>query len=213
MRDWRPLFVFVSILSLHPPATANPACAEETLRLNEILAAPARDWDGSGAFSSRDDEWVEVINPGTGPIDLSSFMLTDGDSLPRFRFDGALAAGAVLLVTGRMSYDWERANGQPAFGLSLGNTGDTVMLWHLSGTDTTLVESYTYRAHESAADRSVGRAIDSPNGWQLFDALNPYTGSALPAGNGCAPTPGAINTCGLTEAPATSWGRLKALYR
>ena len=91
--------------------------------------------------------------------------------------------------------------------------GDSVMLWHLSGTDTTLVESYTYRAHESAADRSVGRAIDAPNGWQLFDALNPYTGSALPAGNGCAPTPGAINTCGLTGAPATSWGRLKAIYR
>ena len=213
MRDWRPLFILACILLLHPPATARPACAQDALRINEILAAPARDWDGSGAFSSRDDEWVEVINPGLTDLDLSPYMLTDGDSLPRFRFSGSLPAGAVLLVTGRMSYDWERANGQPAFGLSLGNTVDSVMLWHVSATDTTLVESYTYRAHESAADRSVGRAIDAPNGWQLFDGLNPYTGTALPPGNGCNPTPGAVNTCGLTGAPATSWGRLKALYR
>lgn len=213
MRDWRPLLTLAAILLLHPPATAVPACAEESLRLNEILAAPARDWDDSGAFSSRDDEWVEVRHFGTAPLDLTPFMLTDGDSLPRYRFSGALEPGAVRLVTGRMSYDWERANGQPAFGLSLGNTGDSVLLWRITATDTLLVDAYTYRAHESAADRAIGRAIDAPHAWQLFDGLNPYVGTALPQGNGCMPTPGAINTCGLTPAAATSWGRLKTLYR
>lgn len=213
MRDWRPLFIVVSILLLHPPATASPACAQDLLSLNEILAAPARDWDGSGAFSSRDDEWVEVINRGASPLDLSPFLLTDGDSLPRFRFSGTLAPGAVMLVTGRMSYDWERANGHPAFGLSLGNTGDSVLLWQITATDTALVERYTYRAHESAADRSVARSLDAPHAWQLFDGLNPYTGTTLPSGTGCAPTPAMANTCGLTPAPTTSWGRIKRLYR
>jgi len=212
MRHWRPLLLVLSVVLLHPPATARSACAQ-TLLLNEILAAPSRDWDDSGAFSSRDDEWVEVVHRGAAPLDLSAFLITDSDSIPRYRLSGMIAPNAVHLVTGRMSYDWERANGQPAFGLSLGNTGDSVLLWQITASDTVLVDAYAYRAHEAAADRSVGRAIDAPHDWQLFDSLNPYTGTVLPAGNGCAPTPGAINTCGLTPAPSSSWGRLKALYR
>ena len=65
-----------------------PARADTALHLNEILAGPARDWDGSGAFSSRDDEWVEVVNTGGVALDGSSFYLTDGDSIPRFGFTG-----------------------------------------------------------------------------------------------------------------------------
>ncbi len=213
MRDWRPLLALASILSLHPPATARPACAEEAPQLHEILAAPARDWDGSGSFSSRDDEWIEIIHRGASPLDLTPFLITDADSIPRYRFGGTLAPGAVMRVTGRMSYDWERANGQPAFGLSLGNTGDTVMLWRISAADTTLVESYTYRAHEAAADRSTGRAAAAPHDWVLFDGLNPYTGTAQPQGTGCAPTPAAPNLCDLTPAPGVSWGHLKTRFR
>ena len=32
------------------------AGAQPTLKLNEFLAGPARDWDGNGAVSTRDDE-------------------------------------------------------------------------------------------------------------------------------------------------------------
>ena len=198
-------------LFLALPAGPRPAGADPGLELNEFLAAPARDWDGSGTFSSRDDEWVELINPGAAPVTLDGFLITDGDSLPRFAPSGTLAPGAVLLVTGRMSFDWEKANGQPAFGLSLGNTGDAVMLWRVTGADTLLVDSFRYDSHDAAADRSVGRAADGT--WQLFDALNPYTGSALPAGNGCAPTPGAANVCTTTDVRPVTWGRVKTLYR
>ena len=69
-------------LSLHLPA-ATSACADTPLRLNEIMAGPARDWDGSGTFSSRDDEWVEVVNTGAAAIGLADFVITDGDSIPR----------------------------------------------------------------------------------------------------------------------------------
>lgn len=189
-----------------PPARA------QGVRINEILAGPARDWDGSGAFSSRDDEWIEIANAGAGVADLSGWFVTDGDSIPRFAFSGTLAPGAVLLVTGKASYDWERANAQPAFGLSLGNSGDAVLLWQVSGPDTVLVDAYAYKSHEAAADRASGR--DPATGeWRLFDALNPYTGTLLPQGNLCAPTPGAPNACASTPAQASSWGRVKALFR
>lgn len=198
--------------TLHLPASATPACADGLLQLNEILAAPSRDWDGSGAFSSRDDEWVEVINFSSMPLALSGFLITDSDSIPRYALSGTLAPGGVLLVTGRMAYDWEKLVGQPAFGLSLGNTGDSVILWKVTGADTVVVDAYAYRAHESAADRAVGRAIDTGE-WQLFDSLNPYTGTQLPAGNRCSPSPGAVNICGTTSARQSTWGALKQHYR
>uniref|UniRef100_A0A832I3E9 Lamin tail domain-containing protein n=1 Tax=Eiseniibacteriota bacterium TaxID=2212470 RepID=A0A832I3E9_UNCEI len=198
-------------LACQLPAAAS-ACASP-LRLNEILAGPARDWDGSGAFSSRDDEWVEVVNTGPGTLDLAGHILTDGDSIPRFALSGTLGPGERLLVTGRMAYDWERANGQPAFGLSLGNSGDAVLLWEVAGADTVLVDAYAYRSHEAAADRSVARVPDGTGAWALMDGLNPYAGSTPPLATGCSPTPGAANGCGSTPVRHERWGALKRRYR
>jgi len=200
-------------LPAHIPAAATPACADAALRLNELMAGPARDWDGSGAFSSRDDEWVEVVNTGATSLALEGFMITDGDSLPRYALSGSLAAGGHLLVTGRQSYEWEQATGFPAFGLSLGNSGDTVMLWQVAGAETLLVDSYTYKSHEAAADRAVGRLPDTTGAWVIFDALNPYTGSTLPQGNGCAPTPANVNLCDSTPVRKMPWGTMKSIYR
>ena len=182
------------------------------LRLNEIVAGPARDWDGSGVFSSRDDEWVEILNTSAGILDLGSFYLTDADSVRRYSFTGLLAPGEVRLVTGKAAYDWERANGFSAVGLSLSNSGDSVLLWQTLGADSVIVDSYTYRSHEAAADRASGRDARSGE-WQLFDSLNPYTGTLTPAGNHCAPTPGQPNLCSSTPAERTTWGRVKTLYR
>ncbi|MBI1797401.1 MAG: lamin tail domain-containing protein [Candidatus Eisenbacteria bacterium] len=197
----------------HLPALATPACAQSSLKLNEILPGPARDWDGSGTFSSRDDEWIEVVNTGSSPLTLDGFFVTDGDSIPRYAFTGTLAAGAFLRVTGKESFDWEQATGHPAFGLSLGNSGDSVMLWQIVGADTMRVDSYTFTSHEAAADRSIGRSPDGTGPWILFDGLDPYTGSIAPKGTGCAPTPGAANVCNLTPTAHPTWGALKLLFR
>ncbi len=211
MRMVRLFLAMLLLPALHLPSAASPACADG-LRLNEIMAGPATDWDGSGSFSSRDDEWVEVVNTGTSPMSLAGFYLTDGDTIPRYALGGTLAGGQTLVVYGRQSYDWERANGWPAFGLSLGNSGDRVMLWQQVGADSLVVDQYAFRSHEAAADRAVGRSVVDGS-WQLFDARNPYTGTLPPEGNGCQPTPGAVNTCTSTPTRTSSWGRLKSLYR
>ena len=198
------------LLGLAPTA---PAHAQSPLRLNEFMAGPARDWDGSGTFSSRDDEWVEVVNAGATPLALDGFIITDGDSLPRFALSGSLAPGDHRMVTGKESYDWEKATGHPAFGLSLANSGDAVMLWQVVGAETLRVDAYTYTSHEAAADRAVGRSPDATGAWVIFDALDPYTGTTPPQGNGCAPTPGAANACGSTPVRSVPWGRLRTIYR
>ena len=193
------------------PRPSYQKLADSGLKLNELLAGPARDWDGSGTFSSRDDEWVEVRNAGPTAIDLGGYILSDGDSIPRFAFFGTLTPDQRMVVYGKDSYAWERANGFPAFGLSLSNSGDRVLLWQVMGADTVLVDSYTYRSHEAAADRAVGR-LDDTGEWNLFDGLNPYTGTTPPHGNGCNPSPGAANGCS-TETKSVTWGSLKAIYR
>ena len=183
------------------------------LALNEILPGPSRDWDGSGAFSSRDDEWVEVVNTDATSLDLSGFYLTDGDSIPRYAFTGLLGPGEHRVVFGKDSWDWEKATGHPAFGLSLGNSGDAAMLWQVTGNDTALVDSYHFLAHAAAADRSIGRFPDGTGTWTLFDGLNPYSGTLVPLGTGCSPSPGQPNQCDTTPNRRVTWGEVKLLYR
>jgi len=193
------------------PRAAGAGAPATDLELNEILAGPARDWDGDGVFDARADEWVEVANRTAAAVDLSPYRLSDADSTIRYAFSGALAPGAVLLVTGRMSEDWERAAGRTATGLSLNNAGDTVILFRLSGSDTIAVDRKTYNSIEGASDRSTGRMGDNTN-WALFDGLNKYTGSGQPTGTGCLPTPGLVNDC-PTAVIGTTWGKIKMRFR
>ena len=190
-----------------------PLASAATLGLNEFCAGPSHDWDGNGVFSSRDDEWVEVVNTGATPLDVSSFFLTDGDSIPRFAFSGTLGAAEHRVVFGSESLAWEKATGHPAFGLSLSNTGDEVILWQVTGSDTEVVDRYHYLTHEAGSDRSVGRFPDGTGAWTLFDSLNPYTGGLTPPGTGCAPTPGQANQCNTTPTLRTTWGGVKVRYR
>ena len=102
-------YLVLVLALLRPPAGPLPvARAGPGLLLNEFVAGPAQDWDGSGALSTRDDEWVEVYNSGPETLDLSFFVVTDSDRLPRYAFGGALGPGERRLVFGRESYDWPR---------------------------------------------------------------------------------------------------------
>ncbi|HYJ33277.1 MAG TPA: lamin tail domain-containing protein [Candidatus Binatia bacterium] len=182
----------------------------ESLRIAEILAGPARDWDGDGVYDSRADEWVEVVNNGLAPLDLAPYRIADADSTIRYELSGTLLPGEVRLVTGSMAVAQQRALGHTASGLSLNNSGDTVILFRVGAADTTQVDAHRYGTIEGASDRSTGW-IDDPATWVLFDGLNRYTGAGDPQGNGCPPTPGARNGCPL-PVTETTWGKIKATY-
>jgi len=182
------------------------------LRLSEILAGPARDWDGDGLYDSKSDEWVEVRNEGTGAVLLDEYRIADADRTVRFALSGTLGPGEVRLVTGSAVVAWQRSQGVSTAGLSLNNSGDTVFLLHVAGTDTTTADSHSYGSIEGGSDRSVGRLGSQGDEWILFDSLNRYTGSGTPQGTGCAPTPGGVNGC-ATGVSSTTWGAIKRLYR
>jgi hypothetical protein len=191
-----------------PPVRAQTLPADGPV-LNEILAGPARDWSGDGAFDARDDEWLEVRNAGGASVDLAAYRVADADSTIRYAFSGMLLPGEVALVTGATAIEWQRSVGRTATGLSLNNSGDTVHLFRIDGADTVLVDQKVYNSIEGASDRATGRLGDS---WILFDSLNPYGGSGQPSGTGCPPTPGGQNGC-TTKVDETTWGWIKANLR
>ena len=183
---------------------------EAGLRLSEILAGPARDWDGNGTYDARQDEWLEVTNAGPSILDLSDYRLADADSTIRYELSGALEPEGVLLITGAMAEEHQRALGRTVTGLSLNNSGDTIFIFRVGNGDTVRVDGRRYNSIEGASDRSTGWLSD-PATWVLFDAFNKYSGAGEPKGTGCPPTPGARNGC-TTGVTGTTWGKIKQLF-
>ncbi len=181
--------------------------------LNEIMADPASDWDGSGAYSFRDDEWIELYNPGPGSLTLDGYLLGDENRQPVFGFSGALEAGRQRVVYGSEAVVYQQGHGLGVYGLRMGNDGDTVTLLQVVGADTILVDTYAYNTYEAEDDRSTGRRPDGSTTWEIFDLLNPYTGTTPPLGNGLAPTPGLPNSGDQVEVVDSTWGKVRALYR
>jgi len=206
------LFVLVS-LGL---ALSQGQVAEAALCINEIMADPASDWDGDGAYDYKDDEWVELYNPGPGHVNLGEFALSDDDGLWTYGFEDGdvLAAGEAIVIYGSQSVAWQQEHGFPAYGFKMSNDGDTVILWQVAGGDTVLVDSHTFNTYEADDDRSTGRYPDGTGEWQIFDALNPYGGSTPPLGNGLQPTPGLANVGGQPgEVERCTWSVLKSLFK
>jgi hypothetical protein len=189
-----------------------PALCSADIVINEILASPSVDWDGDGSYYYRDDEWVEIFNRSDSPVNLDGYRLADDDTTWRYAFSGVLYPHAHLVVYGSQSYEWERANGYPAYGLSLSNSGDTVRLWRFQGTDSLELDACAYGTAAAGTDRSIGREPDGTEEWYIFDALNPYSGSDPPVGTDCPPTPGQRNGC-ATGIDVGTWGSIKALFR
>jgi len=206
-------FCFFLVLCSSAAAILSVDCRAQ-IAINEFIADPARDWDGDGVLNSRDDEWIEIVNLGKTAVDLSGYRLSDGVDAPvwRYEFAGILAAGGVRLICGSDAEAWEEANGFPIYGLSLNNMGDRIALYRIAGTDTALVDSYSFAEVAARDDRSIGRRSDLPEAWVAFDAYNPCTATCDPAGTGCYPSPGSRNTC-LTATESRTWGAIKAIYR
>jgi hypothetical protein len=193
-------------------AVATPGAGTCGPLLNEVMGHPTRDWNGDGVYDYKNDEWVEIVNPGPGNLTLNGYLLTDDLGKPVFGFTGTLAAGAVLVTFGSQSVQWETSHGYSTTGLRLANSADTVILKQVVGADTLVVDAYTYNNYEADADRSSGRRPDGSTHWEIFDALNPYNGATPPLGNGLMPSPGALNGLPAVPAEIQNWGRIKALY-
>ncbi len=141
-----------------------------TLIINEYLADPpdglAGDANGDGVRDATADEFVEIVNSGPAPVDISSFTIGDatqtrftvpsgkiipagesavvfGGGTPTGAFGNATMNGLVFAVGGS--------------GLSLNNGGDTITVKDNLGA---VVDVVTYTATEGGANQSITRGPD-----------------------------------------------------
>mgnify|MGYP001144184006 CR=1 FL=1 len=202
----RVLFVHV-MLALALLFCAEAACCGVVI--NELMPDPASDWsptDGNEEYHSLEDEWIEIVNTGASPVDITGWRLKDAasDSSWRYGFSGVIGPGQFVVVYGNDSYDWEGENGFSRYGLSLNNSGDTVTL--VASDLSTVMDQVTYESGDIGDDRAFGRVPDGDGDWCCIDGLNP----ADPPGSGTPPTPGMPNVGSPVE--SGTWGRLKSLY-
>jgi len=151
-----------------------------------------------------DVEFVELINAGSAPIDITGWYMLDDDlTHPRCYLDGVLAAGDYLVVAGDLTLfhlvypgvtNLNPNDFNPGgLGFSLGNTSDTVFIFDPGGT---VIDWVTYQ--------DGGDWPSSPDGGgPSLELINPILDNALPTSwDPSIPmggTPGVINSSYLDD--------------
>lgn len=151
-----------------PLASVKPQAA--TLIINEYLADPAAgaagDANGDGVFSTTQDEFVELVNTGTAPLDISGFTIKDGAATPPTRF--TFPAGTIVPV-GEATVVFGGGTPTGDFGnaainglvfkasLSLNNASDSIIVKDSTGND---VVRHDYPPPASDVNESITRSPD-----------------------------------------------------
>ena len=155
------------------PGLAPTPVTPPTLVLNEIMADNVSAVTNDGAFP----DWIELHNPGTNPVSLAHWSLTDDGNPRKFVFPPSvpdLDAGQYLVVW----CDTNTAAPGLHTGFALGRLGENLFLYDAN---TNRVDALSYGPQ--VPDYTLGR--DGPPGrpsdtWTL-----------------CLPTPGAANQAAL----------------
>ncbi len=165
------------------------AAAPGSVVINEVA------WAGSA--DSSNDEWIELYNTTSSPIDLSGWTLED-DGTPLSSLSGTIPANGYFLIEDSETV----VNPNTAdmiLGLSLANTGDSLVLKDdvAAAIDTVNSGGGAWFAGDSTSKASMERidalaSGDDPANWANSDG----TGSSATASGGSLilGTPGMLNS-------------------
>jgi len=168
-----------------------------TLVINEYLADPPGsassdligDANGDGVRDATQDEFVELVNSGAAPLDVSSFTISDATQ-SRFTFPGGkvIPPGEATVVFGggtpTEAFGNAAANGLVfaigGSGLSLNNGGDTITVKDNMGAT---VATLTYTSTEGNADQSITRSPDVTGGFVTHSTATGSGGALFSPGS------------------------------
>ncbi len=187
-------------MALSHPIPAQPTALQQFLRISALLYAPA---PVSGPESievpqaqEEDFEWIELINTGTTPLDLSGAAFVEGITLT-FPPGTTLAAGQRALVVGQSAAFRARYGHEPKvigqFSGNLNNTGEQLHLVDASGES---VMEFRYDPDWSAAADALGHALTVKDPlttpFSAWDSVGTWAPGLTPGG-----TPGLAGATGL----------------
>ncbi len=163
------------------PAPAPPAPAADllsgfpspvqNLKVNELVARNAR---GHIDEFGDDDDWIELYNPGSSPINVAGLYLSDTTLLTSFHRIPGTDATKTTIPAGGFLVLW--ADGEPGEGpnhlpFKLSNGGETVYLAQLIGGQVDIIDQIAFPKLER--DVSYGRFPDGENQLMLLSDPSP----------------------------------------
>jgi hypothetical protein len=136
--------------------------------INELLAANSSLADPQGEF----DDWIELYNLGSTPVDLGGAYLTDDPSAPtKWQIPVGRAAQTTIPPHGYLLIwaDKETADSGLHAGFALGAGGEELVLLQADGT--TVIDSISFG--EQRAGVSYGRFPDGTDTWSPLEPPTP----------------------------------------
>jgi hypothetical protein len=149
----------------------------------------------SGTFASAQDEWIELHNPGSEPIDLSGWVLTDGGDI-NVALSGMIPAYSYYLLERTDNTTIADILADKIYRGSLKNSGETLWLKDPTGTviDSANQAGDGWPAGNSSTRASMERrgGSDSFGNWVTFSGFGSVGCDAQ--GNPIAGTPRSLNS-------------------
>jgi len=152
----------------------------------------------AGSLDSANDEWIELYNPGSLPVDLTGWKIVDDQGAQVYALAGTISAGGYYLIE-----DSEMVV-QPAIAnlltnLSLSNAGDSLVLTDSTGQVIDAVNSsggmwFAGNATKHATMERIDPAVsgDDASNWVSSDGSGSTAVSSL--GSLIMGTPGIVNS-------------------
>jgi hypothetical protein len=172
-----------------PPSTYPPL----TVLINEVA------WAGTLANSA--DEWIELYNTSSSPIDLAGWSLTDGGDIS-ISLTGVIASGGLLLLERTDDSTVANLPANQIYSGGLNNGGETLWLRDPNGAlvDSANADGGGWPAGSSASRASMERrgGDDRSGNWGTFTGYfgaghdsegNPIPGTPLQHNSILLPTP------------------------
>lgn len=189
-------------------ATAPPPM---TVIINEVA------WSGTVAAST--DEWIELYNPGTTPINITNWRITADDGNPDITLTGTIPANGYFLV-GRYTTIFSDVTVDQTFSGALDNAGEILYLLNAGGAqvDTANSDGGAWPAGVGsptyASMERLGVIVDGPTAWATYAGTVPVAHDRN--GNNVRGTPGQGNwilTVTVTPSPSSTPTRTPTLSR
>ncbi len=148
------------------PGEANDFALSEDIVINELMFHRAPVSEAGQPFTERDEEWVELYNRGTAPVDLGGWALTDAVS---YRIpEGTLLPPDGYLVVARdpaaVRADWPGVEVVGGWEGRLGDGGDRLLLVDADGNPADEVHYFDGGRWPGAADGG-GSSLELRSPW------------------------------------------------
>jgi len=109
-----------------PTTTPSPTSIQnQYVVINEIS------WSGTSASSS--DEWIELYNYGSQPVDLSNWSISATDGTPSITLNGTISSGNFFLLERTDDNTISNITADQIYSGSLGNSGEILFLRDANG--------------------------------------------------------------------------------